>query len=150
MKLFEMNLKEARIVIKRIVDRMKILYKSKEKLPISKDDIIIRTRRIYIKNIINELKNGKTVEIIVNGYSMVPTIFPGQRVLIIPYSPRDIKINDIIAYKLDFNSWITVHRVISIFTFNEKQIFKTKGDHIIHVDDYNVDQDCFLGIIKLI
>jgi signal peptidase I len=79
---------------------------------------------------------------------MIPVIKPGQRVSVSPRSLEMIRKNDIIAYKLDVNPWITVHRVISIRKNGKKFCFKTKGDHMEVVDPYEVSETSYLGIVN--
>jgi signal peptidase I len=116
----------------------------------AKELLLKRANHIYLQKVLSELRNGIVKEIAVTGFSMVPTIVPGQRVRIFPCNIEHIKMNDIIAYKLDPNSWITIHRVIQIVYENSAKYLKTKGDHMKFKDKYKVMPRNLLGLVEIL
>lgn len=73
-----------------------------------------------------------------NTLSMMPTIFPGQK-LIVQQHPIDIKQGDIIEFN---NCYLgqypyLVHRVVGVIQINGTSYYQTKGDHNRYLDPCN-------------
>ena len=60
----------------------------------------------------------------------------------------DVKVNDIIAYRV-FTDHITVHRVMERFCTDGELSFNTKGDNNLQNDDYIVRSENYIGIVWL-
>jgi signal peptidase len=83
--------------------------------------------------------------------SMTPKISKGDVVIVkqikqgsINY--EDIKVGDILAYK--HNNIIVVHRIINIVNDNNKYYFYTKGDANDFEDNFKIEEDNLIGIVK--
>lgn len=112
-------------------------------------EITQKIKNIYLENVIRTLRAGKPKDIIVEGYSMIPTIQFGSRVRIHPCKINEVEINQIIAYKLAVNPWITIHRVINRNETDQGIVLQTKGDHMKHIDRYVITSENFLGTVEL-
>ncbi len=90
--------------------------------------------------------------------SMVPTLNPGDVVIIRKVSPSKIRVGDIIAYDaITYNPGtgpnirtpiIIVHRVIRIINVDGMLYFKTKGDNNPEPDPWYVPAGAVLGIAE--
>lgn len=84
-------------------------------------------------------------------YSMKPVFTRGDVVIIEKLNDkekRDIKVNDVIQYKL--NNYVVIHRVIKIEEDREGNIlFTTKGDHNKSADDKKVKMGQVIGVAKV-
>lgn len=71
--------------------------------------------------------------------SMLPLLDKGHNgIEIIPETPRDIKIGDIIAYNSKFTPGLVVHRVLDIKQDNKGIYYITKGDNNYRIDPEKV------------
>jgi signal peptidase len=87
--------------------------------------------------------------------SMVPTIQPGDLVLLKGEDPNNLVVGDIICYNaltqhLDEPStpitpYPIIHRIVQIITANETRFFVTKGDDNPVADTWYVPQDAVVG-----
>ncbi len=59
--------------------------------------------------------------------SMRPALEPGDMIVAREVNPSDIKIDDIITYKVSENILVT-HRVVQVINENGELLFRTKGD----------------------
>lgn len=116
---------------------------------VMEDELLKKVQQLYLAKVIDALKAGVSKEIVVKGYSMVPTIQPFQRVKISPCEINSVSEGEIVAYKIVDHPWITVHRAIKIDENGGKRIIRTKGDHMLCPDNYEVTADIFLGIVSL-
>lgn len=112
------------------------------------EEFLKKVQQLYLARVIDALKAGVSKEIVVKGYSMVPTIQPYQRVRISPCGINSVSEGEIVAYKIVDHPWITVHRAIMIVEKDGKRILRTKGDHMPCPDKYEVTNDIFLGIVS--
>ena len=91
---------------------------------------------------------------------MVPTIRPGDLVLLQKVDPSKLRVGDIICYdalsqKLDSSStpitpYPIMHRINQIVIENGARYFVTKGDNNPSPDDWYVPQDAVVGKAILI
>ena len=80
--------------------------------------------------------------------SMMPNIDIGDVVVIDQrYDVTKIKIGDILAHKYDDK--IIVHRVVKIVESNDELYFYTKGDANNSLDNYTINKDMILGVVKV-
>jgi len=84
---------------------------------------------------------------VVSGYSMKPTFVAGDVVLIAPVDPADVKVGDIIQFRLGSSS--VVHRVVAVENQGGRYIFHTRGDNN-NVDDDPVPQEDLQGRVILV
>lgn len=84
---------------------------------------------------------GKKAFVIVSG-SMIPQIKIGDIVII--NDTKDVKINDIIAFRRDSN--VIVHRIVNEMKVNGKVMYQTKGDNNNICDAELVDISDIEGI----
>lgn len=76
--------------------------------------------------------------------SMSPALKPGDLIIDKNIEAKDIKLGDIITYKLNNNIIIT-HRVTDIVNRNEEIFFKTKGDANNVEDEALISEDKVIG-----
>ena len=83
-----------------------------------------QTDEFWLEWCIDELAQGRAVQILSNGYSMWPCIRPKDKLLIsaVPFS--SVQLNDIIAFHRQ--NHIVVHR-----TMNYNMILPMKGNDVI-------------------
>lgn len=87
-------------------------------------------------SIILQAKNNEDVVPSVFGYkpfivlsgSMETEIFRGDLIIVKDTNSKDLKINDVIAFR-DVENTVTTHRIIDILEKDEKIYFVTKGDN---------------------
>ncbi len=87
-------------------------------------------------SIILQAKNNEDVVPSIFGYkpfivlsgSMETEIFRGDLIIVKDTNPKDLKINDVIAFR-DVENTVTTHRIIDIIEKDEKIYFVTKGDN---------------------
>jgi signal peptidase I len=73
------------------------------------------------------LESGNSVELTATGYSMFPTLKPGDRVIVKPFRNGELPISGSIVVYRDGNELI-IHRLIEIKTLPGKNGFITRGD----------------------
>ena len=100
--------------------------------------------------IINRIKFfQQPFELYVWGDSMAPTIKSGDKIKVIPYGKKILKIGDIIVYR-KFNDHLTVHRIKDIIILNPTRFYcETKGDNNFEVDGYKVFNSEIIGVVDL-
>ncbi len=81
--------------------------------------------------------------------SMSPNINKGDIVIIekIGDDLSQLKQGDVIAYQ--YNNVIVVHRLIKILKENNHYYFYTKGDFNLDIDNYVIEEDMIIGVVKL-
>ena len=73
------------------------------------------------------LESGNSVELNATGYSMFPTLRPGDKVIVKPFPEGEIpKPGSVVVYR-DNNS-LVIHRMVEIQNNNGEYIFITRGD----------------------
>ena len=77
--------------------------------------------------------------------SMTPNVNIGDIVIIKKCKAKEIKVNDVIEYKLDKIS--VIHRVIAIEKKGEEKIYITKGDNNDRKDSLPVKENQIIGKI---
>jgi len=97
-------------------------------------DIIETQLKIDIGLIKEVLKTGHSVELPATGYSMFPTLRPGDRVFVKPIDKGEYpKPGSVVVY--DNNGALVMHRLIKIIAGNDGEpIFITRGDSVIEKD----------------
>ena len=84
---------------------------------------------IYLKIMIEHLNRYGEILYVANGYSMLPTINDGEKVLI--KSKKQYEVGDIVAFYYDANPKVIIlHRII----FVREKTFFAKGDNNSFVD----------------
>lgn len=104
-----------------------------------------QTDEFWLDWCIDELAQGRAVQILSNGYSMWPCIRPKDNLLIstVPFS--SVQINDIIAFQRQ--NHIVVHRVVEILDSENGNELRTIGDSN-SVDDEPIDRSNFIGKVS--
>ena len=104
-----------------------------------------QTDEFWLEWCIDELAQGRAVQILSNGYSMWPCIRPKDKLLIsaVPFS--SVQINDIIAFQRQ--NHIVVHRVVEILDSENGNALRTIGDSN-SVDDEPIDLSNFIGKVS--
>ena len=104
-----------------------------------------QTDGFWLEWCIDELAQGRAVQILSNGYSMWPCIRPKDKLLIsaVPFS--SVQINDIIAFQRQ--NHIVVHRVVEILDSENGNELRTIGDSN-SVDDEPIDLSNFIGKVS--
>lgn len=90
------------------------------------------------------LRDGQAVWINADGYSMYPSLRPGDKLKVIPFDFQSIVVGDVIAF-LQKDIFVA-HRVIEIDSGREDTILKAKGDSVFVIDE-SVTPTNFLGKI---
>ena len=93
-----------------------------------------------------ELSLGRTVRIVASGYSMIPTVWPGELIEIQPVVIENVKIGDIIAFQRIQH--MVVHRVVMIQNLNDETFITTMGDSNLKVDEV-INNANFIGKVKV-
>lgn len=104
-------------------------------------------------SIILQAKNNEDVVPSVFGYkpfivlsgSMETEIFRGDLIIVKEINPKDLQINDVIAFR-DAENTVTTHRIIDIIEKDEKIYFVTKGDNNSSQDQNLVELDEVEGL----
>ncbi len=97
-----------------------------------------------VESVIND-----DISLIINmkGFSMFPTLRPGDRGLIEKCNPKTLKKGDIVVFRLAQK--IIAHRLIKIHSIDKKIVFITKGDNNSFIDQ-TFDVAALIGKITLI
>lgn len=88
---------------------------------------------------------GRRLYVIMSG-SMEPTIMTKQA--IITEEIKEPQVGDVIAFGKD--DFITVHRIIKVYTEGDKKLYQTKGDNNNAEDKELVSKDIIKGKVKYI
>lgn len=107
----------------------------------------VNTQREWIETIIAVMAEGKSVELPAAGYSMFPTLRPGDRILAEPTGKGRVPVpGSIIIYKS--GDQFIVHRLVRIF-INEAGIyyFEARGDSM-SVNDPVLPAEKIVGVAK--
>ena len=102
-------------------------------------------KEIAIETLLDLLKRGNSAEISASGYSMFPTLRPGDRVLVSPIKENELSApGDILIINEDDN--LVLHRLIEIRRYKESnKVFITRGD-CMNESDSPVKSDQIVGI----
>jgi signal peptidase len=106
----------------------------------------------------NATKRGLTAEVLrlhgqcrlqVSGTSMLPTLWPGDTVLIEQRSIYQLCIGDVVMYERDGR--FILHRLMCLpgtvsEIFSPNPLLIARGDFVPH-DDYPIPADCVLGVL---
>ena len=72
--------------------------------------------------------------VVVEGRSMIPTLYNGDIVIVYKPPPQDISVGDIIVYK-SLEGRLVIHRVIEVKTCGDSYCYITKGDNNLLPDN---------------
>ena len=73
--------------------------------------------------------------VVVEGNSMLPTLYSGDLVVIYKPRPQDIRMGDIVVYRSPLTGRLVIHRVIEINKCDNSYCYITKGDNNLHPDN---------------
>ena len=104
-----------------------------------------QTDEFWLEWCIDELAQGRAVQILSNGYSMWPCIRPKDNLLISADPFSSVQLNDIIAFQRQ--NHIVVHRVVEILDSENGNALRTIGDSN-SVDDEPIDLSNFIGKVS--
>lgn len=76
--------------------------------------------------------------------SMRPVLEPGDMIVAREINPSNVKVDDIITYKVSENTLVT-HRVVEVIDENGKLSFRTKGDANNVEDSSLISQEQLVG-----
>ncbi len=103
-------------------------FKNKE-LNSPSDWITQQQIHMYSDKVVIDLENPQWA-IFTDTNSMDPVIDAGAHAIeIIPESPEDISVGDIVSYKSEYADGTVIHRVIEVDEDSEGWYFKAKGDN---------------------
>ena len=109
---------------------------------IGDDDIFVSNDKIIIN-----VRNAKSTKF-ADTNSMDPFLDKGSNgIEILPKSPEDIKIGDIISYKSEKYDAVIIHRVIEIKKDNSGLYYLTKGDNNQKPDDEKIRFNNVKGVL---
>lgn len=80
--------------------------------------------------------------------SMRPVLEPGDMIVVKELSPKEIKVGDVITYRVNEKSLVT-HRVVEIVNKDNQLLFKTKGDANNVEDSKLVTTEQLIGLLVL-
>lgn len=106
--------------------------------------IYIGYQKIILKNDNIDILGCRTY-IVLTG-SMKPTINPNDLIFVKKISEDNIKVGDIITYKIKENSAPVTHRITKILNEDGKTIYKTKGDNNNSEDLDNIEYSQIQGV----
>lgn len=88
---------------------------------------------------------GLQVYTVLSG-SMVPTYDVGSLIYVKPKEPNEIKVDDILTFKIDSSDTVVTHRVVEIvYDDMNNRLFKTQGDANDTVDENAVKEGNIIG-----
>ena len=87
-------------------------------------------------DVLELLKNGKSVQIKPQGMSMVPLIYPGRDEVVISPVAGELKKYDIILYRSMKTGLLTLHRIVDI----KEDTFFVCGDNQTTLEEINSEQ----------
>ncbi len=97
---------------------------------------------------------SSTPLIVVEGVSMLPTLYTGDIVVVYKPSPEEIKTGDIVVYKSPIHNKLVIHRIIKIVKCESGYCFITKGDNNLRADNeiglqpsYGIDYEHIVGVV---
>lgn len=93
---------------------------------------------ITVAALIFLVKNHSTFTtplVVVEGNSMLPTLYSGDLVVIYKPPPQNIRVGDIIVYRSPLTGRLVIHRVIEINPCSGSYCYVTKGDNNLHPDN---------------
>ena len=97
---------------------------------------------------------SSTPLIVVEGISMLPTLYTGDIVVVYKPSPEEIKTGDIIVYKSPIHNKLVIHRVIKIVKCETGYCYITKGDNNLRADNeiglqprHGIDYEHIVGVV---
>jgi signal peptidase I len=93
-----------------------------------------------------ELTLGRIVRIAASGYSMIPTVWPGEIIEIQPEVIENVQIGDIIAFQR--MQHMVVHRVVMIQNLHDETFITTMGDSNLKVDEV-INNGNFIGKVRV-
>lgn len=96
------------------------------------------------KNPVKALEKIKYRPITVSSGSMKPAFEPGDLIIVKRINPTEVKLGDIITFKIDNRSLVT-HRVVRIVKENGELMFRTRGDANNSEDRQLVSQQQLIG-----
>jgi|TARA_B100000315_G_C14400972_1_gene506453 hypothetical protein len=105
--------------------------------------------KVYNSLVIMDIERSELVSL-EDTNSMDPLIDEDSNILqIMPESPEDINVGDIVSYQDDFGK-VILHRVVEISEDSEGKFFVLKGDNNDSVDDSKVRFEQIKGVLVAI
>lgn len=92
-----------------------------------------------------ELAKGRSVHLLANGWSMLPSIFPKTTLRLENKEFASVEVGQIIAFER--NLQFVVHRVVKIAARPNGRELTTRGDSNWHAD-LPITKENFIGVIK--
>lgn len=107
----------------------------------------VNQKNEIISSFLQKMNIGKSYIAIAKSNSMYPYIRKGDSISIKKGKFIDVKIRDVIAFKLDIIPEIIVHRVVDIIKSANNIKLITRGDNSIGLDSFEVKKKNYLGIV---
>lgn len=94
----------------------------------------MRERKKALRELVSRLlEEGNSIRIPADGYSMFPSIRPGDAIMISPVEDMcSLQVGEIVAWKREHD--LVVHRLISVKCHQERMVFITRGDSSMSAD----------------
>ncbi|MBE6127696.1 MAG: hypothetical protein E7185_00320 [Erysipelotrichaceae bacterium] len=93
------------------------------------------------KDVVEILKNGKSVQIHPMGNSMMPFIYPGRDEVVISPMYKELRKYDIILFRSKETGVLTLHRIVDI----DGKMYYVCGDNQYRLEP--VDKEQVLGVV---
>jgi len=90
------------------------------------------------------LKCGTPVRLLVTGTSMIPALWPGDRVTVHPATTDELRTGDVAVFARD--GQVIVHRIVGVRWAANLPVWTTRGDNQGH-DDLPLRDDELLGVV---
>ncbi len=84
--------------------------------------------------------------VVVEGKSMLPTLWTGDIVVAIRVPPEEIRVGDVIVFRALADNHLVIHRVIEVNVVGSNYYYVTKGDNNIIPDNFVPSIEGALGI----
>ncbi len=95
------------------------------------------------------LEEGKQVTVTAGGYSMWPTIKPGDRIIINPLNPeKPLTAGKVVALRRD--GGFVVHRITEVRIGKLSRFIKTRGDAALIPDPWSIEMNVAGKVIEII
>ncbi len=100
----------------------------------------------FVLHALSNPENLPVVLVVVEGRSMIPTLWTGDVVLVVKKPADSIRVGDIIVYKAISDGHLVIHRVVKVNRIAGTYYYVTRGDNNILPDNMMPSLEPILGI----